>query len=64
VPVPVEYAVDANVILRFVLGDVPALSRKAQAAFKAVDNGDVALRCDPVNLDPTTRSRARISPGR
>lgn len=47
---PVEYAVDANVILRFILGEPPELFRKAQAAFRAVEGGEVAFRCDPVNL--------------
>lgn len=45
-----EYAVDANVILRFVLGDDPALSAKAIAVFKAMEAGEVTLACDPVNL--------------
>jgi predicted nucleic acid-binding protein len=47
---PLEYAVDANVILRFVLGDDPRLSAKAAAIFRAVEAGEVALACDPVNL--------------
>ncbi len=47
---PVEYAVDANVVLRFVLGDPPELFAKAEAVFLAVQAGDVSLRCDPVNL--------------
>ncbi len=47
---PVEYAVDANVLLRFVLGDHPELSAKAQAIFAAAEAGEVALACDPVNL--------------
>jgi len=46
----VEFAVDANVILRFVLGDPPELFDKAQAAFQAVESGEATLRCDPVNL--------------
>lgn len=47
---PVEYAVDANVILRFVLGDDAQLSARAKAAFTAMAAGDIALVCDPVNL--------------
>jgi predicted nucleic acid-binding protein len=47
---PVEYAVDANVIVRFVLGDDARLSAKAQAAFAATESGAVTLACDPVNL--------------
>lgn len=47
---PVECAVDANVILRFVLGDNPRLSAKARAVFGAMEAGEVVLECDPVNL--------------
>ena len=47
---PVEYAIDANVILRFVLADHPGLFAKAQAIFAAAEAGEVTLHCDPVNL--------------
>ena len=47
---PVAYAVDANVLLRFVLGDHAELSAKAEAVFAAAEAGDVVLACDPVNL--------------
>jgi len=47
---PVEYAVDANVILRFLLRDSAALSEKAETAFRAMEAGEVTLVCDPVNL--------------
>jgi predicted nucleic acid-binding protein len=50
VPTPVAYAVDANVILRLVLGDDPHLSAKAEAVFRAMEAGEVTLVCDPVNL--------------
>ena len=49
-PAAIEYAVDANVILRFVLGDDPGLSAKARTVFKAMEDGEVLLSCDPVNL--------------
>lgn len=49
-PTPVEYTVDANVILRFVLGDDAHLSGKAEAVFRAMEAGEVTLACDPVNL--------------
>ena len=49
-PTPVEYAVDANVLLRLVLGDHAELSTKAQAVFAAAESGEVTLACDPVNL--------------
>ncbi len=49
-PAVTECAVDANVILRFVLGDDPGLSAKARAVFKAMENGEAVLVCDPVNL--------------
>jgi predicted nucleic acid-binding protein len=47
---PVVHAVDANVILRHLLGDEPKLSSKAHAIFAALETGDVVLECDPVNL--------------
>ncbi len=47
---PIEYTVDANVILRFVLGDDPQLSAKAGEVFRAMEAGEVTLACDPVNL--------------
>jgi predicted nucleic acid-binding protein len=50
VPMPVAYAVDANVLLRFVLGDHDELSAKSQAVFAAAEAGEVTLACDPVNL--------------
>jgi predicted nucleic acid-binding protein len=46
----IECAVDANVILRFILGDDPHLSAKAKAVFKAMEASEVILACDPVNL--------------
>ncbi len=49
-PMPVEYAVDANVVLRFVLQDDPRLSARAERVFSAVEAGEVTLACDPVNL--------------
>jgi predicted nucleic acid-binding protein len=45
-----EYALDANVIVRFVLRDHPELSAKARAVFRAMQAGKVSLVCDPVNL--------------
>ena len=47
---PAECAVDANVILRFVLGDDAHLSAKATAVFEAMEAGEAVLVCDPVNL--------------
>ena len=47
---PVVHAVDANVILRHVLGDDRELSAKAGAVFAAMEAGEVVLECDPVNL--------------
>lgn len=49
-PAAIQCAVDANAILRFVLGDDPELSAKARAVFKAMEDGQVVLVCDPVNL--------------
>lgn len=47
---PAVYAVDANVLVRFAIGDVPALAAKAKAVMKAVEAGEVTLECDPVTL--------------
>lgn len=47
---PVEYAIDANVILQFVLADHPGLFAKARDIFAAAEAGEVTLHCDPVNL--------------
>jgi len=49
-PAAIECVVDANVILRFVLGDDPELSAKARTVFEAMERGEVVLACDPVNL--------------
>jgi predicted nucleic acid-binding protein len=47
---PALYAVDANVILRHVLGDDAKLSADAGAIFAAVQAGEARILCDPVNL--------------
>lgn len=44
------YAIDANVILRHLLADHPEQSPKARAIFEAVEDGRMAVLCDPVNL--------------
>lgn len=49
-PAPVAHAVDANVILRYLLGDDRELTAKAKAIFAAVEAGEVTAECDPVNL--------------
>jgi predicted nucleic acid-binding protein len=49
-PAAIECALDANIILRFVLGDNPGLAAKARAVFKAMEDGKAVLACDPVNL--------------
>jgi predicted nucleic-acid-binding protein len=47
---PALYAVDANVILRHLLGDDARLSAAAGAIFAAVEAGEARVMCDPVNL--------------
>ncbi len=47
---PVVYALDANVLLRHVLRDDPALYAKARAVIAAAVAGRAVLACDPVNL--------------
>jgi predicted nucleic-acid-binding protein len=49
-PAAIECAVNANVIPRFVLGDGPGVSAEARAVFKAMEDGEAVLACDPVNL--------------
>lgn len=44
------YAVDANVILRYLLDDDPKLAPRARRIMAAVEAGRVRVHCDPVNL--------------
>ncbi|NPV48456.1 MAG: hypothetical protein HPY69_16070 [Armatimonadetes bacterium] len=44
------YAVDANVILRYVLDDDPKLAPRARRIMAVVEAGQVRVQCDPVNL--------------
>jgi len=46
----VQSALDANVILRYVLGDAEELSAKAGAILQGVERGEMVLSCDPVTL--------------
>lgn len=45
-----RYAVDANVILRFLLRDDEALAARAFEVIEAADEGRIVLVCDPVTL--------------
>lgn len=47
------YSIDANVILRFLLGDDPKLYPKAFEIFNGVESGSTVVTCDPVNLAET-----------
>ena len=42
------YALDANVILRFILRDHEELSTKAQEIMQAASDGQIVVHCDPV----------------
>jgi len=42
--------IDANVIVRYIIGDAPEHASKARAVFTAMVEGEVVLECDPVNL--------------
>jgi predicted nucleic-acid-binding protein len=42
------YALDANVILRFILRDHGELSSKAREIMQAASDGRIAVHCDPV----------------
>ena len=44
------FAIDANVILRYVLGDDEKLSARAATILQGVDSGETAISCDPVTL--------------
>lgn len=48
-PAPV-IAVDANVIVRYLMDDHPELSQKATDILQAAEAGKLAVWCDPVNL--------------
>ncbi len=43
-------AIDANVILRYLVGDHEALSAKAAGILQAVERGETTVLCDPVTL--------------
>lgn len=44
------YAIDANMILRFLLRDHPTQSPKAKAIMDAVQDGRLSVVCDPIQL--------------
>lgn len=46
---PTAFA-DANVILRFLVGDPPRLAKRARSLFEAVERGDVRLFIDELVL--------------
>lgn len=43
-------ALDANVILRYLLNDHPELSEKARAIWKSIEEGKAVGVCDPVTI--------------
>lgn len=43
-------AIDANVVLRYLLQDDAELSPKATAIMEAIEDGEIAVSCDPVIL--------------
>ncbi|MCD6361831.1 MAG: PIN domain-containing protein [Armatimonadetes bacterium] len=47
---PPTQAIDANVIVRYIIGDDPERANKALAIFTAMVEGELVLECDPVNL--------------
>lgn len=47
---PATRAIDANIIVRYIIGDAPEHASKACSVFTAMVEGEVALECDPVNL--------------
>ncbi len=47
---PPVFAIDANVILRYLLGDDERLSTNAATILQGVDRGETAVSCDPVTL--------------
>ena len=62
---PVVYAVDANVLLRHIVGDERALYEKARAVIAAAVAGEVALACDPIQLGEAVwvlTSRYKVEP--
>jgi predicted nucleic-acid-binding protein len=47
---PLLHAIDANVILRFLVGDDRDLFAKSRLIVAAVESGEIVGTCDPVNL--------------
>lgn len=47
---PPVFAIDANVILRYLLDDHKELSEKAARIFESLEDGRTAVYCDPVTL--------------
>lgn len=47
---PEIYAIDANVVLRYLLRDHTELSTKANDIFANIENGAVIVELDPINL--------------
>lgn len=43
-------AIDANVILRYLLGEGGAIGEKAARIMEALDDGEISVWCDPVTL--------------
>lgn len=44
------FAIDSNVILRYLLGNHQELSPKAKTILEAMDDGHISILCDPVTL--------------
>lgn len=44
------WAIDANVIVRYIVGDDPRLFEQAAVALQAVERGEMTVVCDPVQL--------------
>ena len=47
---PLPCAIDANVILRYLLGDDRELAAKSAGILQAVERREIAVVCDPVTL--------------
>ena len=51
---------DANIILRFILADVPAQADAAEAMLDGIESGHTRLLCDPVTLAEVVHVFTRV----
>jgi predicted nucleic acid-binding protein len=55
----IRAVVDANIILRYLLEDVPAQADAAEAMLEGIHSGETRIWCDPVTLAEVVHALAR-----